>query len=390
MKILYIGREEKGAILVNDVASNLYFGVDYTGFIGSAEKLKNLALNKAYKYNAIIIDIEDSPLSKEDIVSVITAIKNSGYKGSLILKALGYKPTSEIIVDCTMAGVRNAVLSMDISTAKKELTEILKGKENLSKEAIISNPLLKTPENINQSNDRKPYLPKNKPCKTIGIAGAGNRIGVTTQALQIVRFLNMNKKKACYVQLNNTHFVENLVGVYDNAFVDKEIGKVSYDGIDMFFDREKLSNLFLYGYDYYIYDYGNILNKNFECASYEEKNIKILVAGVKPNEIINLDKSLDRLYQKNINYIFSFTPKSDRDDIREYLDNQAVNCCFTSYTPDMFMFNNNNSEIYEKILSISPIQVKRIGKTNNCTDSTETKGNKKEKKRRKGFFSKKG
>ena len=48
----------------------------------------------------------------------------------------------------------------------------------------------------------------------VGVAGACCRMGVTTQAMQIVKYLMSCGKKVCYVELNSTGFVQDLVEVY--------------------------------------------------------------------------------------------------------------------------------------------------------------------------------
>lgn len=379
LKILYVGKEEKGAVVVNPVAEEFCYGVDYTGFISTSERFISNVLGSINRYGVAIIDVEELTYSKEQIIVDISKILNSGYKGRIIIKAMGYSLTSDLISGLVMAGVSYGIMSLDITEARQELKNALEGKSNFNKQQIIDNPLIRTPIINPNIESNKPVLPQNKPCKLVGIAGAGNRIGTTTQAFLMTRFLLSVGIKACYVQFNNSKFIESLANVYDNISIDTNIGKISYDGIDMFYDYKKITEILKLDYDYYICDYGNILLDSFELASFEEKNIKILVAGSKPNEILLLDKAIDKLYQKNINYIFSFTAENDKPDILEYMDTEANHCYFADYSPDMFMLNDKIQN-YEKIFSIIPV-------TNSINNTTENETeNKKEKKKKKGFF----
>ena len=90
MKILYVGKEEKGAVIVNHVAEEFCYGVDYTGFISTSERFISNVLGSINRYGATIIDVEDLTYSKEQIIADISKILNSGYKGRIIIKAMGY------------------------------------------------------------------------------------------------------------------------------------------------------------------------------------------------------------------------------------------------------------------------------------------------------------
>lgn len=48
---------------------------------------------------------------------------------------------------------------------------------------------------VNVLKDKLPYNVLNVPRKTIGVAGSISRIGTTTQALQIVKYLQMKGKR---------------------------------------------------------------------------------------------------------------------------------------------------------------------------------------------------
>ena len=50
--------------------------------------------------------------------------------------------------------------------------------------------------------------------KTIAVVGSLSRIGTTTQCLQIVKYFQSCGKKACYIEFNNTGFLNALKKYY--------------------------------------------------------------------------------------------------------------------------------------------------------------------------------
>lgn len=382
MRILYIGREEKGAVIVNSSTNLFDYSVDYTGFIGSPKKILDTILSNKTTYDTMIVDIEKLPLT-ETLISVFSKAINSGYKGKLIIKAPGYTPESSVVTACTNVGISYWIFSENISEAQEELQKALKGVPSLQNLSEVPEKTSAEQEKNSSSdssifnNNNKPVLPQNKPCKMIGIAGTGNRIGTTTQAILLTKVLVTSGEKACYIQANKSRFVESLANVYDNVVFDKSLEKFSYDKVDMFCNCERIEEILKLDYDYYIFDYGNIIEDGFDLQSYESNNLKILVSGVKPNEILLLDNALDKLNLKNLNYIFSFTPVGDREDILEYMDDQSKNCYFASYSPDMFSVDNLKSEKINDYLKILGIQLKMPSKNivmqENSTDNKQPK-----------------
>ena len=191
---------------------------------------------------------------------------------------------------------------------------------------------------------------------TIGVAGTGKRIGTTTQSLLILQYILLNGKKSCYLEMNDSQYVKQISNVYENIFIDKKRKMVRYKNIDMYYDITGIEDIEKIdkeeGYDYYVIDYGNALNENFPKTSFFEKNIKIIVTGSKPNEIILLDLFKENSLIKNVNYIFSFTKKDKQQDILNYMRENKEKTYFAAYSPDMFYYEYMNTPIYENIFKI--------------------------------------
>ena len=120
----------------------------------------------------------------------------------------------------------------------------------------------------------------------------------------------------------------------DGISFDDEIGRVTYQSVDMFYRKDKIAEVLRLGYEYYIYDFGIFDSVGFSLVSYLEKNLKIMVCGIKPNEASYMTDILASLYDKDIEYIFSFTHESDRKDILELMADRAEHTFFAPWIPE--------------------------------------------------------
>lgn len=201
---------------------------------------------------------------------------------------------------------------------------------------------------------------KNKKYKTIAIAGAGRRVGTTTQALLITQFLQLNLFKACYIQVNRTHFAEQVASVYNDSVIDRKNNLVVYKDIDMYI-TPKVSNddikkiISNTEYDYYIIDFGNSLERNFPTTSFIDKDYNLIVTGSKPNEILLLDLAKQKIGYNNIKILFSFTPEQDKPKLLKYLglDEDENKLFIIPYNPNYFEYGIQNTKNYNDIFKVS-------------------------------------
>ena len=101
-------------------------------------------------------------------------------------------------------------------------------------------------------------------------------------------------------------------------------------------------------YDYLICDYGDYA-QIIDTVSFWEKDIRVLVAGVKPWE----SDQLSRVFEDDdgsLHYIFSFVPKADEPDVRNQMGESAPNTYFAPYAPDYFSYCGND-EFYAKLIA---------------------------------------
>ena len=153
--------------------------------------------------------------------------------------------------------------------------------------------------------------------RTIGVIGSLDRIGTTTQAIQITRFLSNIGQSVCYVQDNNS----------------KE-------------------------YEVEVYDYGCPVNIP---SDFFEKNIRIVVCGGSPDEIDRLTAMISQLYSDDkIYYVFSFVANHDKQNVLDIMSERKSKCYFAPYSPDCFaQISDENADMYYDILGIEKPKKKK-------------------------------
>lgn len=190
---------------------------------------------------------------------------------------------------------------------------------------------------------------RKKMIKTIGIAGSLCRMGTTTQAIQIVKYLKLMGYQAGYIEMNRNEYIKVLTNLYCEA---KKINNhVSYEDIELY-EQEKLSAAYGQDYDYLVKDYGSITSETFESVSFMEQNIKIIVCGAKPNEILSVERVLENPLFHDAGCIFSFVPKEDRAAIRGMMEERGQNTFFADYVPDPYVYLSNANTMCKALLGL--------------------------------------
>lgn len=178
--------------------------------------------------------------------------------------------------------------------------------------------------------------------RTVGVAGSLSRIGTTTQAVQLVKYLKLMGYQACYIEVNNHKYLDKITKFYCD--IKKEKTCLNYGDVELY-ARNQISEIQKGNYDYLVKDYGSYGEPEFEQISFAEQDIKIFVCGTKPNELEQAQDVIMRYYQEEIGYIFSFVPNEDRAGIKEMMEGKNEMTYFADYTPDPFeyMSNSNNN-----------------------------------------------
>lgn len=311
----------------------------------------------AFPCNFMVFDVEQYTDPAEILAGQITRLSGAN-NAEVIAYAPGYSVDSQIVSALLQAQVRRFILSTVLADQKVELAQCLEGRYELpGKKAEESN--LRS-----EGNETQEHVS----VQTVGVVGVLPRIGVTTQALQIIKYLQFHGCRACYIEMNSHQYVEQLLQWMGNAKREDALGNAVYGNVDLFYDGKKLQNARKQGYEYYVYDYGAYQERGFQKESFLEKDLQVVVCGSSPPELSQTLQVLKNTFYDEARYLFSLTPEADWEDLLAMMEEKAERTYFSTYTPDPFVFSG--AETYQKLLPLE--------------------GRRREKPERKGFFWRKG
>ena len=183
-----------------------------------------------------------------------------------------------------------------------------------------------------------------KAAKTIAVAGAGERIGTTTQALQMLLFLRAHNRKAALIEMHENPCLSSYAQVYSDAVLEKD--SCIINGSRLYFSKKALPTI-QKEFDFLVLDYGAYRN----CAVQElaDSDASIIVCGIKPWEAEEINYTF-RENNEKYHYLFSFVPQNDQENVTAQMEEFSQRTFFAPYSPDMFQYNGND-ELYKALLS---------------------------------------
>lgn len=190
-------------------------------------------------------------------------------------------------------------------------------------------------------------------CVGVGVLGGCPRIGTTTQAMQLLMFLQNSGYRVGLIQWEQEPDINVYVDIIDHSRRYNH-SEFVINGLH-FYGKEDLK-LAINDNDFLIFDFGSIsvldeANRDF----FLEQDIKIAVLGVKSKEIAFLPQVFDLDKGEGERYIYSFTAPEDREGVKGQMDSRSKDTYFADYTPDYFVYSNNDT-MYSKILGIALLQ----------------------------------
>lgn len=339
--ILIITKENEK--LISEVC--LENGIEDYQLLTTVANLYNFTVTELKSLNnftQIVIDVTSINDTEKQLIDAIVTLKTIYMDLRITILAIGYQPGNILLSKLFSESIFNFVTATEYHTQKEELQRCLTTGNSYSDS--IGYRFKEDNKDIPKSKViiKKEYS-KKRNSVTIGIVGTQTHIGATTQAFLICEFLNSIGLHSCYVQANNKQDVEKIAAMNNVANIKDMI---NYNGIDMF--KDFIDNKST-GYDFYIYDYGDIDNLNVN--SYITNDIKIVVCGTKEWDFVNISKVFESLnkVQNDINFIFNFTAKESEKNILNGLPEFKKNIYFTEYTPNAFE-TEKNQNIYHRIL----------------------------------------
>lgn len=340
--IIFVGSKEKG-YFCEDLAAKFDQAVEYIDtdihIVNQIPEIMNYKENCEY----LVVDVEQYADDADVIIDSLMKVKEA-VNTKIIIYAVAFSPKSELLSGLYSRGIRNYIFSEMLSDKKKDLTNCINGfYEQWGYESL----------GIyfeGEDEDNAEEITKKEKVKTIGVAGAVRRMGTTTQALQIVKYLKFNGYKAAYFEMNNHGFVKAVREFYENSQYDEMEGLTEYQNVDMYYKAERLKEVQDKDYEYIVYDYGVYSEHDFNKVSFLEKDIQIFVVGSKPDEFEKTYELIKSNFYNDVFYVFNFTAETEKKDIKELMEDKADKTFFADESKDPFTFGN--SEIYKKMIPI--------------------------------------
>lgn len=359
--ILYIGKKHH-VFFLNDVVRKINSTDDKIETLEVFTITEAIAPATEKPYQHIVVDVTSFANEADEIASGLLTIQKVA-NTNIIIIAQGVSPNSNLIVALYSAGFKNFVLQNLLADKKEECFKCMTGYYDINP-IPFENEIMKMEiaeeekpkEDISLDAIRQAQKQKIE----IGIVGTVHRIGTTTQALQLVKYLTLKGYKACYIEANQSGWILSYMSTRteDEYRYVEQIGLVSYKEMDLYVNAESISTIKKKDYDFFIFDYGCYQDDTFEKMSFMEKNIGIVVGGIKPAELESTDAVMeDTLSFPNIYYIFSFidTETSDKTDILEFMENRADHTTFAQYAPNPFQYSSSHNISYDKIMELKDI-----------------------------------
>ena len=190
-----------------------------------------------------------------------------------------------------------------------------------------------------------------KESQSIAVAGCLGRIGTTTQAIQIVKYLNLMGYRACYIEVNRNGYVDRMPESYRDIKEDRRTKRIICEQVDMF-RRQHIAEISKLGYEFLVKDYGAVSDSSFEKISYLEQDFRIMCGGIKPNEINYVYSLLLNDSYAATGYIFSFVPNANRAATVEFMEEKGDCTFFADYVPDAYTYSATANNIYRTLLKL--------------------------------------
>lgn len=327
--MLFVGAQDRG-FWVRETAQIRNEELKYIEEELNISKQINAILSQSV--DVIIFDIDQYIDPVKEVAQEIMRIKRAK-NCKIIIYAPGYDRESRVIKELLYQGICFFVFSGNMMEARQELERCLEG-------YFKDIPEEKKEEEVQSITEHT----------KIGITGVCKRIGTTTFAIQFVKHLQLKGYKACYIETNSTNFVVEHGKYFNIHEHDKDMGKVTYEGVDMFYKQEHIADVLKLPYDFFIYDFGTYTDTDFNKTSFLEKDIRIIMAGSKASEMKYTNEIIQNEFYTDVNYVFNFISKQEQPELLEFMEEKAEKTFFAVYSPDQFEYAPNNA--FDKILPV--------------------------------------
>ena len=336
--ILVIGDSTTG-MHAAEVAEVSLKDVVVTGKIQSVYDVENLV--KKRSYDEIIVDVS---YFTEDPETVATELKKYSITCGkrFIILALGMAEY-DIVKELIKKGFYLFVTNPMSGKMKEELRQAMSGYSSLLTEE-------ETTVEKAKEKEKSSFL-ENKPT-SIAIAGCCRRIGTTTLSLQIALYLESLGIRCAYVSMsgNDIQIMRRMFTDLEIDDNDKSIGRIRYEGLDMYDDPSKTIDIEGLGYKYIVYDYGDVHVDTFNQYQFIDNDLKAIVCGIKPLEIVGVKDIINSVYSSKCYYYYNFVEEKARGEVADIQRTYDKKTFLIPYIPNPYVLNQKLKPSLEKFL----------------------------------------
>lgn len=361
-QIIFIGEKTSGWF-AEEVARERGYAFAYIPARGDIRGQVNeiLFAAKGNKCEFLIFDLEQYTNSAEEIADEMRSLQ-AATNAEVLAYVPAFLPESHMCRTLFDRDLKKFIVAGNPTEMKDQLEKNMNGYYEGNQRKEVKNLLqLQEEEQIQLQH-----------FQTIGVCGACHRIGTTTQALQMVQYLNLKGYKACYMQMNSICYPQQGQGGNRSGYVEKvaywmdtidrkneDLGMISYMSVDLFYRQDKITEVLKQGYDYYVYDYGVYTDPDFNKTAFVKEDVKFFVCGAAPTELDDMEEIAKNPFYEDARLIFSFVPEEDQEDLLGLMEQiqisgsekeNAKRCFFAEWTPEPFVFSALKR--YEKILPL--------------------------------------
>ena len=330
MNVFLIGELNDSNRILKDACAEIDIVFESSGSISSdSQYLKTM--ETATLYDNIILDLPYLRTAVSGFSEGLTILRKS-YKGTVIIYAPNTDYTDEMLKLCYANGFTKVIRDYLSAGVKRRLIEYLSKQEPPKPEQPI----------VEQNREDTIGV-----SKKIGVIGIMSRIGTTTQAVQLVKTLVSLEKSVCYVQENDSDFLDSLELFFSEVQKDSANGRLVYHDLLFYKDR---NYAYSKDYDYMVTDYGFASSEQLPTDFYSN-DIRIVVCGGNAEEVAALTTLSHQLYRdESIIYIFSFIDRDDRTEVLDLMGDRREMVRFAPYTPDCFRSYADSEALYRELL----------------------------------------
>lgn len=328
MKCVFVGNLEEDTGYVAEVLQDKGCELIEAGEYDRIERTINPVIESQAEIAVYdLLPLVDDPA---EIVEVINSIQQSRGGSKIIFLAAGKGKNTPVIDALRKAGYVNFVLDSTYGAKKEKFARCLTNYYESNADRLDR-----------ELSDAK--LPRE--LHFTAFAGAQERIGTTTQAVQYAGYLADRGKRVCYVEESGDQYPNRLFETYQYAVQTADC--ITYAGIPMY-TMKTMQEMLKMNYEYFVLDMGSIDREQFAASLFFDDRVqRVIVAGVKPQEWVHTRYVRSNALCKDAAYILSFASDADVEAVSGAFSRTPL---FAGYVPDMFARNQEDLEQGYRIL----------------------------------------